>query len=116
MTGRVNLRVYGATNSSIASVQIDEVAAGTELAGHYSSVGFSSYPTTGDYKFNCTSQRVYQKNAGTYTFRLEGRKVISNVLSQIEASSAILTALYFPTSYGGVQPVGEETANPEVER
>jgi len=116
LTGRVNLRVYGATNSSIALVQIDEVAGGTELAGHYSSVGFSSYPTTGDYKFSCSNQRVFQKNAGTYTFRLEGRKLISNVLSQIEASSAILTALYFPTAYGGVQPVGEKTVEPEVEQ
>ena len=116
LTGRVNLRVYGATNSSVALVQIDTAAGGTELAGQFSAVGFSTYPSTGDYKLNCSTQRVYQKNAGTYTFRLEARKIISVVQSQIEASSSILTAMYFPTSYGGVQPVGGETVEPEVER
>ncbi len=116
LTGRVNLRFYGATNSSTALVQIDSDTLGTELAGYYSAVGFSSYPTTGDYKFSCTNQRVYQKNAGTYTFRLEARKLISVPQSQIEASNAILTAMYFPTSYGGVQPVSEPTIEPKVER
>lgn len=116
LTGRVNLRFSGATNSSTALIEIDEVIGGTEIPGQYSSVGLSTYPSTGDYKFSCTSQRIYAKNAGTYTFRLEGRKIISVLQSQIEASSAILTAMYFPTSYGGVQPVGNATSTPEIER
>ena len=115
LTGRANLRFYGATNSSIGLVQIDESSGGAESAGHFSSVGLSTYPTTGDYKFNCTSQRVYFKSAGTHTFRLESKKLISVAQSQIEASSAILTAIFFTTSYGNVQPIEENIVQPETE-
>jgi hypothetical protein len=112
LSGRVNLRFYGATNSSLALVQIDTAAGGTQLAGQYTTVGFSTYPSSGDYNFNCTSQRTYFKTVGTYTFRLEGRRIISVPQSQVEASSAILTAVYFPTSYGGVQTVEEDVIVP----
>lgn len=116
LSGRVNLRFYGATNSSLALIQIDTASGGTQLTGQYSTVGFSAYPSTGDYNFNCTSQRTYFKTVGTYTFYLEGIKIISSPQSQVEASSAILTAVYYPTSYGGVQTVEEGSLETPVEK
>ncbi|HXV98537.1 MAG TPA: hypothetical protein VEC93_08945, partial [Anaerolineae bacterium] len=115
LSGRTKLRFYGATTLSYALVQIDETGGGSESAGQFSSIGFSNYLTNGDYKLNATSQRVYFKSAGTYTFRLEAKKQNSVAQSQIEASSSILTALFFATSYGGVQPTPENTLTPETE-
>ncbi|MGH8014665.1 MAG: hypothetical protein ACREBV_00555, partial [Candidatus Zixiibacteriota bacterium] len=116
LNARTNLRFYGWTTSSTGLVQIDEVTGGGEIAGQFSSVGFSSYPSGGDYKLNCTSQRTYFKSAGTYTFRLEAKKLISIAQSQVEASSSIITAVFVATSYGGVQPVDENVNQPEPQR
>jgi hypothetical protein len=115
LTGRSNLRFYGATNPSTALLQIDETSGGTQIAGQFTSTGLASYLSIGDYKFNCTSQRTYFKNAGIYTFRLEGIKVISVPQSIVEASTSVLTAIYLPTSYGTVQTVKEGSVVPEAE-
>lgn len=116
LTGRVNFRMYGATSNNLAYLQIDQTQYGTEIGGSYSACGFVSYPTTGDHFFTGTCQRTYFKSAGTHTFRLEARQIASAAQSFIEAFSPILTALYFPTSYGAVVLTSEQPPTPDPDK
>jgi hypothetical protein len=116
LTGRVNFRMYGATTINLAYLQIDRTINGTEIGGSYSACGFAGYPTTGDYYFTGTCQRTYFESAGTYTFRLEARQIASSAQSIIESFSPILTAMYFPTSYGGIVLSSEQSATPNPDK
>ncbi len=116
LTGRVNFRMYGATTINLGYLQIDQTINGTEIGGSYSACGFAAYPTTGDYYFTGSCQRTYFKSAGTHIFRLEARQIASAAQSIIEAFSPILTAMYFPTTYGGVVLSGEQPTTPDQEK
>jgi hypothetical protein len=55
----------------------------------------------------------YESSVGTYTFRLEAKKHINS--GSVLAHNSMLTALYFPTSYGGVKSVVADPGdNPEA--
>jgi len=112
LMGRTSLTMQNTTAENRAHLQIDETTGGVLIGGIYSTVGFESYPTTGAYNFNCTSQRTYFKTAGTYTFRLEALQVTTSGSANINASYPILTAMYFPTSYGSVTTAGEKSDTP----
>ena len=107
LNGRTQFEFSGSTASQGAYMQIDESAGGGTLNGHYSAVYASQLPTTGYYSHNCTSQRTYYKSIGTYTFRLEAKRITNNGTTKCWQS--ILTAMYFPTSYGDVISKTSET-------
>ena len=96
---------YGTTGSNKGYLQIDETAGGSQSYPYYTFFGLAAYVTTGTCYFPAYVTRVYNKStAGTYTFRLEGMEASSNDPSAITRSGDhILTATYYPTSYGTVE-------------
>ncbi len=107
LQGRVSISLDSTTSSNYAFLQIDETQAGDTISGIYSKVGFSSFPSLGQYGFNCTAQRTYFLNAGAHTFRLEAKQAAVSGNAEARAAYPILTAMFFPTSYGAVAPVSD---------
>jgi hypothetical protein len=84
---------------SLVSYQISETPnTSTDLSDRMflgsSSSTFLSYETL-------NRQRVYAKSAGTYTFYLEAYNV-SGAIGSTGVRDPMITATYYPTSYGGV--------------
>jgi len=98
LEGRCNAVFSGTTGSNSVVYQIDETAGGSYKAP-YTYVGADNYFGSGGAYFSLFTQRTYFKAAGTYTFRLEGQKL---GLGNAKAEVAMLTARYYPTSYGDV--------------
>ncbi len=90
------------TGSSLfAGIQIMESPVGsTPIHPYYQQVGFSKFPDVGTIRLHVTTQRIYYKDAGTYVFNLVGNK--SADIGFVVAYNRFITAMYFPTSYGGV--------------
>ncbi len=86
-----------------AYLQIDETAGGTETASYYIMAGLTGTQNLGyaDY-IPVYVDRVYQKPAGAYTFRLEGRGGGIDPSSVVRAGSQSVTAIYIPIAMGAV--------------
>jgi len=108
LQGHTTIGFSGTTSQNIAEVQIDENAGGGISPGYYTTVGLSSYSGTDIHLFSCSTQRTYFKSAGTYTFRLEAVLLTGSATAQ--STWPILTATYFPSSYGTVQTVSPSPA------
>jgi hypothetical protein len=102
--GKCYASFTGTTASNKIYVQIDESAGGSQDFPYTTRAGMDAYPTTGEYLFPVYASRVYFKAKGTYTFRMEGN-VLSGSSGSRTAYHAILTAQYFPASYGSVGTV-----------
>ncbi|MDX9856302.1 MAG: hypothetical protein RBT76_00760 [candidate division Zixibacteria bacterium] len=81
-------------------IQIDETAGGSIQSPYYSFSGADGFFSTQTNYYSNSNQRVYFKSAGTYTFRLEGRRWTNNGVVAVWFPS--LTAIFLPTSYGSV--------------
>jgi hypothetical protein len=103
---QTNLNLNAPTGfTNVCFFQIDEVAGGAMMPGA-ATFGALNMPN-GDYFFNaCSCRKTYFKSAGTYTFRLEGASVLGTSTNQIDG--AVITATYFPTSYGSVSTVASQ--------
>jgi hypothetical protein len=95
---------FANSNSQITAVlQIDETAGGLETNTYYITLGLSGYTNTAiDDVFSAYVDRVYQKPAGTYTFRLEGRGCSFDPLAEVKAYFQSITAIFIPTAMGSV--------------
>jgi hypothetical protein len=81
--------------------QIDETAGGVADADHSFRVGFDAAPTISNSWWPVSTTRSYYKpTAGTYTFHFEA---LDGNLSGFKFMwNPIITATYYPTSYGSV--------------
>ncbi len=106
--GKCYLLLSGTTAANSAIVQIDENEGGGTQFPYYTIAGLSGYQNSGTNYFPVFITRVYYKNQGTYTFRLEAKA--NNPLPAVAQSwDHVLTAFYYPTSYRGVEAI---VANP----
>ncbi|MBD3297971.1 MAG: hypothetical protein GF341_04890 [candidate division Zixibacteria bacterium] len=111
--GRCVFRAESYFWQNVVRVQIDETAGGPLDVTHYSEAGaYLGDDIEPDSRtsslFNLTrtlyTDRVYYKEAGTYTFRLEGRAHENNPGGAISTiHNAFVTATFHPTSYGPVE-------------
>ncbi len=90
----------GTTGVNDVYMQIDEAAGGNLIPGQFVTFGLGSYVSAGSNFFALSSQRVFFKTVGTFTFRLEG--FFSSAGGTASCQSAKLTAVYYPTNYGAV--------------
>jgi hypothetical protein len=92
-----------------AYLQIDETPGGMETTPYYITAGLTGTQNLGyaDY-IPVYIDRVYQKTAGTYTFRLEGRGGGIDPSSIVRAGSQGVTAIYIPNAMGNIN--GSNTA------
>ncbi|MEE9429810.1 MAG: hypothetical protein V3V16_02145 [Melioribacteraceae bacterium] len=103
VSGRGTTRLFGTTSFNGIYMQIaDEIgnAESTFSLGSFSFIYMSSFPTVGTYYYDCSVQRVYTVEEGTYTYRLQAQKYLNNGSADVRAP--VLTAQYFPTAYGNV--------------
>ncbi len=102
--GRTDVLIRGTTEQCTVILQIDETPGGMETpTSGYIDVGLSAHANPVYYdKLPAYVDKVYQKTAGTYTFRLEGRGCSFDTLAVMKAGYQGITALYVPTAMGTV--------------
>lgn len=99
--GKCYAVLSGTTGPNGAVIQIDETEGGPPLFPYYTQAGMSGFVNSGTNYFPAFVSRVYFKEAGTYEFRLEG-KATHPLPAIAQTWDHILTAMYFPTSYGWI--------------
>ncbi|KAA3631180.1 MAG: hypothetical protein DWP97_13790 [Calditrichaeota bacterium] len=102
--GKCYLLLSGTTGANSAVVQIDETEGGSTAFPYYQIAGLSGYVNSGTNYFPIMVTRVYYKQKGTYTFRLEG-KANHSLPAQAQSWDHILTGIYIPTAYSEVQAI-----------
>ncbi len=115
LEGKCYVQLSGATGPNIALVQIDQEEGGGSQFPYYTLAGLGGYASTNDSYFPVYVTRVYWKPQGIHEFRMEGR---ANDAPPAEARTwdHILTATYYPTSYGVVSKVSPmPDGHPEAE-
>lgn len=112
--GKAYVLLSGTTGPNSARVQIDQNEGGLSEFPYYTQAGLSGYVNTGINYFPIYVTRTYYKTAGIHEFRLEGFAV--EPLPAIAQSwDHVLTAVYYPTSYGWVSSVvANPTGHPEA--
>lgn len=95
---------FSSSSDGIASAifQIDESQGGNISSNNWHWNHLDHIIMAGFYLHSVSFERVYQKSAGSYTFRLEGMVGPQSNINSTKARENILTAMYFPTSYGAV--------------
>ena len=102
--GKCYLLLSGTTGANTAVVQIDEIEGGSTAFPYYQIAGLSGYVNSGTNYFPVMVTRVYYKQKGTYTFRLEG-KASHPLPARAQSWDHILTGIYLPTAYDEVQAI-----------
>ena len=105
--GKCYLMLSGTTGPNRADVQIDLEPDGEPTFPYYTRAGLGGYVNAETNYFPLYVTRTYWAEAGTYTFRMEGR---ANNQPPADARTwdHVLTACYYPTSYRGVQTLSHE--------
>ena len=104
LEGKCYVQLSGTTGPNIALVQIDEEEGGGSQFPYYTLAGLGGYVNSNESYFPVYVTRVYWKQQGIHYFRMEGR---ANHAPPAQARSwdHVLTATYYPTSYGVVSKV-----------
>lgn len=105
VVGRATFDFGGSTSAITSLFQIDETAGGLEVSGNFMRAGLGGYTNTLESEIPVYVDRVYQKPAGTYTFRLEGRGCSFDVNAHVKAYYQGITAVYIPTAMGTVSTI-----------
>lgn len=102
--GSATLLCSGTSKINQAFAQIDETSGGGLDDPFYCSAGSGDYDTpSSTHFFSMYTERVYQKTAGTYTFRLEAMANPENANSAVSTiARSTLSATFMPTAYGTV--------------
>jgi hypothetical protein len=99
---KCNGLTHGTTGRNQGLVQIDETAGGSAVVPYFASFGLLGYVNgfiANSFPIYVT--RIYFKPAGTYTFILEGAQQVNNGVGAVtRVAQTILTATFYPTSYG----------------
>ena len=100
--GKCYLLLSGTTGPNNAFVQIDDDENGPSEFPYYTVAGLGGYANIGTSYFPIYVTRVFFADAGTYTFRMEGR---ASFPPPAEARSwdHYLTAVYYPSAYSAVK-------------
>ena len=102
--GKCYLLLSGTTGANTAIIQIDENEGGGTQFPYYAIAGLSGYVNSGTNYFPIMVTRVYYKQKGTYSFRLEGKA--NNQLPAVAQSwDHVISAFYYSTTYHGVEAI-----------
>jgi len=94
------------TMTDLIELQIDEEVNGPLEPPHFIRVGYT-YSVFSRHVPASVTRTYYKTEAGSYTFRLEGRR--TNAYGGLTVENPAITAIYFPTSYGTVNTISENT-------
>ncbi|MFH1688206.1 MAG: hypothetical protein ABIE70_11885 [bacterium] len=104
LDGKCYVVLEGTTGPNVALVQIDEEEGGTSQFPYYTLAGLNGYVDSGENFFPIHVTRIYYKDAGQYTFRMEGR-ASSPPPAQARTWDHVLRATFIPTHYGFVSKI-----------
>lgn len=107
--GKCYMKTYGTSESNYCSFQIDQTAGGGNVFPYVTRAGNRAEPTGGDNYYPIFTSRVYQESAGTHTYIFEGRK--DQLAGSAIVYHTIVTAMYFPTSYGPVMAMSADASD-----
>jgi hypothetical protein len=100
--GKCYVLLEGTTGPNNALIQIDEEEGGGSSFPYYSVAGLGGYVNTDVSYFPVYVTRIYYKEAGVHTFRMEGRAGYP-LPAQAKSWDHVLTAVYYPTAYSGTR-------------
>ena len=106
VNGGATMRASGTTGMNQAMMQIDDEEGGVFIVPYYIQAGLDAYPDKSDLKnyFPMCTQRIFWKEAGTYTFRVEARTINSNNgAAETRMQRPYISAMFLPSSYGEVK-------------
>jgi hypothetical protein len=105
--GKANGLTHGTTGRNQGLVQIDETAGGAIISPYFNTFGLLGYVnTTQANAFPVYVTRTFFKNAGEHTFLLEASQQAANGVGAVtRVAQSMLTAVFYPTSYGDVNTV-----------
>jgi hypothetical protein len=106
VSGGATMRASGTTQMNQAMMQIDDEAGGAFVVPYYIQAGLDAYPAKTEISnyFPMHTQRIFWREAGTHTFRVEARALNSNGGSaETRMQRPYISALFMPSSYGAVK-------------
>ncbi len=114
LRGKCYLMLSGTTAANSARIQIDDEPGGVSHYPHFTQAGLSGYVNTGINYFPISVIRVFYRDAGVHTFRMEGM-AMQTAPAVAETYDHVLVAAYYPTSYYSVRTLlQEEGLNPDA--
>lgn len=108
LDGKCYVVLEGTTGPNVALIQIDEEEGGTSQFPYYTLAGLDGYATSGEHFFPIYVTRIYYREAGQYTFRMEGRASYPPP-AEVRTWDHVLKATFIPSDYGFV---GKVTMDP----
>jgi hypothetical protein len=112
--GKSYLLLSGTTGANSARIQIDDEPGGVSHYPHFTQAGLSGYVNTGINYFPISVIRVFYRDAGVHTFRMEGM-AMQPAPAVAEAYDHVLIATYYPTAYYSVRTLLREPGlNPDA--
>jgi len=102
--GGGTLEASGSTKTNQVYLQIDEIPGGGVISPYYTLAGPGDQDAPSNlHYFSLSCERIYEKPAGTYEFRLEAQTNPTNGDGAItKIKNPYVTAMYVPTAYGNV--------------
>jgi hypothetical protein len=98
LRGKCYLMLSGTTGANSARIQIDDEQGGVSHYPHFTQAGLSGYVNTGINYFPISVIRVFYRDAGVHTFRMEGM-AMQPAPATAETYDHVLIGAYYPTSY-----------------
>jgi hypothetical protein len=107
LRGGATMESSNTTGANQAFIQLDETPGGGLIPGQYTVAGSGDHDSPNSiHYFSLSVEHIVFKDSGTYTFYLEG---LANPANKEDAvtilQGAVVTANYFPTSYGTVSSI-----------
>ena len=111
--GSCELELCCTASANYAYVQIDTTAGGGQTNPYYRRAGAGAYFNSASHSFPAYVTRVFPVGAGSHTYRLEGMHTNSGIA---DALNPILTATYYPITYGPTFPATASEPNELAQR
>lgn len=116
LDGKCYAVLEGTAGPNVALIQIDEEEGGTSQFPYYTLAGLDGYASNGPSFFPVYVTRAYYKEAGQYTFRMEGRAAYPPP-AEVHTWDHVLRAVFIPSGYGFIGKVtNAPDENPSARR
>lgn len=102
--GSSTMMATGTSKKNQITIQIDETSGGLPQGPYFTQCGTGDNDTPSSiHYFSLSTERIYSKTAGTYTFILEGMANSDNGSGAVSRIiNSFVTATFMPTAYGSV--------------
>jgi hypothetical protein len=102
--GYATLESSGTSKRNQVYLQVDDAPGGDLEEPYYTQAGSGDHDTpSSEHYFSLSTERIFYRTAGTYTFYLEGKAHPLNGSGSLTTlRSPVITAIFIPTAYGSL--------------